>query len=464
MENNHMASPALHFNPEEIDNIEKRRKYTVSIIGCGRIGILHAYLFAEAGFKIICADVNQTVVTLLAKGKAPFLGHENEAKLKNYAKNGNFNCTNDVKTAVTQSDIILITVPLKIDTKKHADYSDIERACKEVGASLHHGSIVFVMNIYGIGTTEGLIRENLENTSGLKAGIDFGLAYSPIQIAHNQTSEIIANLGRVVAAADKNTLGAASAILASIIKSGVQEITNIKTAEAATLFGLVQDDVDIALANEFALLCERAGVDYLEARRLANMGRRSCLPLPTLADEDHREKPHILLEDAENLNAKLRIPAIAREINEEITKHVANLVKDALTKCGKTLRRARVSLLGLSRTPNMKDSPKKIIEEIAKTLETRGAKISLYDPYFLNNEQTERPYVFKESLIEAAEGADCIIILVEHDQFKRLNLKNLKVIMRMPAAIVDLAGIAEPDKVEKEGIVYRGLGRGVWTK
>lgn len=459
-----MSSSALHLKPEEIDNIEKRRKYTVSIIGCGRIGVLHVYLFAEAGFKIICADMNQTVVNLLAKGKAPFLGHENEAKLKNYAKNGNLICTNDVKTAVTQSDIIVITVPLRIDTKKHADYSDIEKACKQVGASLRRGSVVFVMNIYGIGTTEGLIRENLENTSGLKAGTDFGLAYSPFQIAHNQASEIIANPNRIVAATEKNTLSVAVAILASITKSEVREIINIKTAEAATLFGLARDDVDIALANEFAILCERTAVDYLEACKPANVGRRGSLQLPILTDEDHQEKPLVLLEDAENLNVKLRLPAIAREINEEMVKHFANLVKDALTKCGKTLRRARISLLGLSRTPNMKDSPKNVIEEIARTLETRGAKISLYDPFFLDNEQTERPYVFKKSLTEAAEGADCIMILVEHDQFKRLNLKNLKVIMRMPAAIVDLAGIVEPDKVEKEGIIYRGLGRGVWTK
>ena len=111
-----------------------------------------------------------------------------------------------------------------------------------------------------------------------------------------------------------------------------------------------------------------------------------------------------------------------------------------------------------------KNSNKAKNEELAETLEARGAKISIYDPHLKEDELAEIPFPKKKSLTEALEGADCIVILTAHDQFKRLNLKKLKITMRMPAAIVDFDNTFEPDKIEKEDLTYRGLGRGVWKK
>jgi UDP-N-acetyl-D-mannosaminuronic acid dehydrogenase len=112
----------------------------------------------------------------------------------------------------------------------------------------------------------------------------------------------------------------------------------------------------------------------------------------------------------------------------------------------------------------VKDSPRKIVKEIVKSLEAKGSRVSLYDPYFSSDELREMSSQFKKNISESVENADCILILTGHEQFRRLNLKKLKVVMKMPAAIVDLEGVIEPDKVEKEGFIYRGLGRGVWTK
>jgi UDP-N-acetyl-D-mannosaminuronate dehydrogenase len=226
----------------------------------------------------------------------------------------------------------------------------------------------------------------------------------------------------------------------------------------------MQRDVNVALANELALFCEKAGIDYLEAHKLAKIGACPVLSLPTFVDGNIRDNSYLLLDDSENLSFKLRVPAIAREINEEIVKHVVNLAKDALGNCGKTLRRAKICLLGILQVPNMKSSSKKMAEELVKMLEAKGAKVSLYDPYFSGDEQGEMQYHLKKNLSEALEGVDCILIVTGHDQFKRLNLKKLKALMKMPAAIVDLEGIVEPNRVEKEGFIYRGLGRGVWTK
>ncbi|MGC9345512.1 MAG: nucleotide sugar dehydrogenase [Candidatus Bathyarchaeales archaeon] len=458
-----MSVSVLHIKPEDIDSIEKRRRYTISIIGCGRIGVVHACLLAEAGFRVICIDADQAIVNRLAKGKAPFLKHEIEPMLKRYVKNGHLKATSDVKTAVSQSDVIVITTSAKIDEKKKVDYSHVEKVCKCVGLSLRRNSLIILMSTVGPGITEGLIREALESTSGFKVGVDFGLAYSPVRVSDAETLEKLPGYKRIVAAIDKNSLDAASIILGTIVKNDVIQTNDVKTAEAATLFEYVHQNVNAALANEFALFCEKAGIDYFKAQKLLGVGVYA-LALPTLTCRNIPEEPYLLLDEAENLNVKLRIPTIAGEINEEILKHAIGLIREALRSCGKTLRRAKVSLLGVSQTPNMKGAPKISTKKLAKMLETKGAKVSLYDPYLSSNELADLGHPFKKRLTEAMEGVDCIIILTGHDKFKRLNLKKLKVMARMPAAIVDFEGVMEPGKVEMEGFIYRGFGRGVWTK
>jgi len=459
-----MSSPIMQTKPEEMDTLEKREKHAVSIVGCGQTGILQAILFADAGFKVTCVDADQTTVSHVAKGKVPFLKVEAGAKLKSHTKTGRLSATNEIKEAISHSDIIAITTPVKISSKKKAEYSDLENACKKIGSSLQRGSLVIVTSLTGIGITEGLIKETLENTSGLKAGTDFGLAYGPLQTLHTRTLEEVANHQRIIAATDKDSLRAASIILETVAKKGVRKTANMKAAEVAALLEVLRRDVDIALTNETALLCEKVGVDYIEAQRIISTDTDSLPSPPTLADDSVSDEPYILLEDAESFNVKSRIATAARDANEETVKHVANLVKEALRSCGKTLKRARIALLGASQAPNAQSPLKRTAKKVVETLEARGAKVSLYDPYLPEDEIADTPYHFRKTITEAVERADCIIILTAHDQFKRMNLRKMRLMMKMPAAIVDLEGVAEPSKIEKEGFVYRGLGRGVWTK
>ena len=459
-----MASPILQIKPEEIDTAEKRSKRAASIIGCGQIGVIHAFLLAQAGFRVNCVDADQTIVNSILKGKIPFLEREVEFKLKNYVKTGLLNATTEFKTAVSQSSIIIIAVPPKIDEKGKVNYSSLEKTCKLVGSSLSQDSLVIVAVTVGIGVTQGLIKETLESTSGLKVGVNFGLAYSPLQVSDGYPLEAIVSQERIVAATDKNSLDIASLIIEGIMKRNVRKISDIKTAEAFMIFEGIQQDVNSALVKEFAFFCEKTGIDYFGIYSLMKDTLSHALYSPTLTDNSIRQEPYLFFEDAENLNLKLRIPATAREVNEEIGKHAVSLINDALRDCGKNLRRARVSLLGISRLPNMKGHPKRMVEKTLKMLEARGAQIGLYDPFFSGDELSEMQRYVKKNLTETLERADCILILTGHEQFKRLSLKKLRVMMKMPAAIVDFEGIMEPDKVEKEGFIYRGLGRGVWKK
>src|SRR4030066_215106 len=218
----------LRLNPEEIDTVAKRGKYTVSVIGCGEKGVLYAVAFAEAGFKVACADADQSLVRRLARGKTTFSEGEVEAKLKSFVRTGQLSATSEVKNSVSQSDIIIITIAAKIDDKKNPNYSEAENSCKQVGAALHRGTLVIYGGIAGFGFTEGVIKETLENTSGLRVGEDFGLAYNPVQVSNGQAIEI-SNQELTVAANDKTSLDAAATVLRTVTKKGVKQILNVKT-------------------------------------------------------------------------------------------------------------------------------------------------------------------------------------------------------------------------------------------
>jgi nucleotide sugar dehydrogenase len=453
----------LRIKPEDVDTSEKRARYTITVTGCGQTGVSYSCLLADAGFKVVYADADQNLANLMAKGKAPFAPHETETKLRNHIKTGRLTATNDVKTAASQSSIIIINTPTDIDQKRKPDYSNIEKTCKLVGAGIRQDTLIIVTSIVGTGIIEGTLREILENTSGFKIGVDLGLAYCPNRSSLGQTPETRPDREQIVAASDRNSLSAASTVLETISKSGTRKTFSVKAAETAVLFEATQHAVNSALSNEFAIFCERAGLDYLEAKRLLETNEPTSTSSSAPAERNIEDASLILLEDAENLNTKLRTVAVAREINDDMAKHVANLARDALRDCGKTLKRARISLLGISQTPNMKSPPKKLAKKLAKIMEARGAKISVYDPYFSNDVKDGQGH-FKKGLAETLEGANCIVLITPHDQFKRLSLKKLKVLMKMPAAIIDLEGVFEPDKIEKEGFAYRGLGRGTGSK
>ncbi len=222
--------PALNIKPTDVDTVEKRRKYTVCVIGCGQKGIFYANIFADAGFKVICTDADASVVKKVAKGKTVFAEPEVEAKLKSHIASEQIDVTSELKKAVAQSDIAIIAITAKLDEQKKPDCSALINTCKQVGAALHEGVLVIYGGIAGFGFTEATIKETLENTSGFRCGSDFGLAYNPI-LTSNTT---LIDCELKVAASDKSSLEAATNLLKAITPN-VKQIRDIKTADSQQL-------------------------------------------------------------------------------------------------------------------------------------------------------------------------------------------------------------------------------------
>jgi UDP-N-acetyl-D-mannosaminuronic acid dehydrogenase len=439
----------LILKPDEIDSAEKRSKLSISVVGCGRKGILYAYAFAKAGFKVSCVDPDANVIRKLARGKTPFREQEIEGKLKSLISAGQLSVTGELKKTVSRSDVVIVAVPANVDEKKKIDYTEATSILKQVGAALHSGMLVIYGEVAGLGFMEGVAKEILEDTSGLKAGVDFGLAYVPIHNSQvKQLDDPAIYLELKVAVFGKSGQDATLNLAKTVAKS-VGQLSNMKTAEIATLFTATKQDISAALGGELAIFCEDAGIDYFEV--LKSLGFNDPSFWPAVDDQENRNEAYLLLEAAENINAKLRLPELARQVNEEMVKHAVNLTQDALRSCDKTLRRARIAVLG-------RVSPNTNSAVYVKSLLLKGAKASLYDP--VSKSDASDVGVAKTSLNETVEGADCLVVLTGEEQFKRLNLRKLKALMKTPSVIVDLAGAFERSAVEAEGFIYRGLGRG----
>ena len=169
----------MNIRSADVNTAEKRADLTVSIIGCNREGLFFSIAFAEAGYKTIITDVDQSVLRKFSKGKLQFVNEEVNRKLRNLIRIDKISSTNEQKNALMKSQIVVVSDKAKIDAKKKIDFSQIENDCKQIGISIKKGTLIIFGSILKIGFIEGFVKDKIENSSGLKLGTDFGLAYSP---------------------------------------------------------------------------------------------------------------------------------------------------------------------------------------------------------------------------------------------------------------------------------------------
>jgi nucleotide sugar dehydrogenase len=271
---------------------------------------------------------------------------------------------------------------------------------------------------------------------------------------------------KVVGAVDKKSLEAACATLSVVVKGELIRVRDIKTAELSKLFETIYRDVNIALANEFALLCEEIGVDYLETMRAANSQPYSHLHLTGVGVGGHclPVYPYLLATEAYALDTRLRLVLDARKINDFMPRHAAKQASDGLRICGKSLKRAKVVVLGISYRPNVRETRYSPSVDLITILKKRGAKVTAFDPLFNASELESMGLTSEPTLRKAVEKADCVILTTAHDEFKNMDTIELAAHMSKLGLIIDCTGVLDPTSVEKSGLVYRGIGRGLWTR
>lgn len=454
---------------QDIDCFEKCKKYTVNIVDLDQVGLAHAYLFSDAGFKTIGTSTDPHTLKKLKESRTSYNLNAFYTELRKYTLDGGFVALPDHRKAASESNIIVITSQPILDKKRKPDYSPIEITCKDVGMGLKRGSLVIFVNTTGPGKIEGPLRIILEKTSGLQAGVEFYLACSPYNEYFHYPLNTRAHsrkfyaTTRVLGAYDSISQRTASLILRKITKSEVQAVSNIRTAEAINLFQQANRSVKLALANEFAYLCEELGIDLLETLNNEEKDVGFDLPSPGGMRDLTRRDLDIFLAASENASTDLNLLSSAKKVHNKILDHAFHLIKDAVKACGKTLRRAKIGVLGVSQSRDVKEPPNDYIKCLVAFLKRKVGKVQVYDPYFSKKELIELGFE-ADKLSKVLEGSDCLVILVGHSKFTRLSLKRVKMLAHKSLAIVDLGHVIDPKKAEKNGFVYRGLGRGVWTR
>jgi nucleotide sugar dehydrogenase len=457
-------SELMATNADDIPSKLKAGLFTVEMVGLGWMGLPLACLFAEAGARVIGADQNSSLVKAVNSGKSPINEEGLPELVRKLVSSGKFAATTDTADASSKSDVIAIMVPTLIDRHKRPYYQHVEEACTEIGKGIRPGSLVLFQSTCAPGVTDRAVKSTIEKHSGLKAGEDFGIAYSPVRAMGGHVLTDIRRYTRAVGAIDKKSLDVAVAVLSCIVDGELIRTRDMPTAEASKLFETIYRDVTIALSNEFALFCEEARIDYFEAMRAANSQPYSHLLAPGIGVGGHCLPVYPYLLAAETDQGKLRIPMDSRRINDQMPSHVLRLAAEGLRTCGKSVKRSRFTVLGIGYRPNVKENRFSPSVELVGLLKRRGARVCVYDPLYSADELKKMGFHTEPTLPGALERADCTILAVGDDAFKMVKAIDLAANMSKNSVVVDCTGILEPEDIEKVGLIYRGVGRGLWSK
>ncbi len=450
----------MNYSKHEVVGALKHGKICIGVIGLGRVGLPTAALFADVGAQVIGADIDWDIVKLINAGRCQF--HDElglEALVEKVVKNRNLRATDDVSSAAESSDVIIICVPTPVDEQKVPDYSAVEKVCNSVGKSLRKGSLVIVESTVGPGTVENRVVPLLEKYSGMKSCEDFGVASCPERGDPGRMLENLRSVARIVGGIDSKSADIAAWLYETAFGVRVVKVSNPKAANAVKLTENLFRDVNIALANEFAILYEKLGIDTKEVIEAcaSKYNFMPHYPGPGVGGPCLPQNPYYLIVEGVKVGNIPYLVRFAREINDRMPEHVVMLVTEALNDVGKTVRGAKIAILGVAYKANIHDIQLTPVSKIFDQLKEMGALITVYDPMFIGEE------VFgvkcSESLGEVVENVDCIVVCTDHEEFKNLDLADLARLSHVPAAFVDARHVVDPLEVVECSFAYRGVGR-----
>ncbi|BDZ71054.1 nucleotide sugar dehydrogenase [Methanobacterium petrolearium] len=252
---------------------------SIAIFGLGHMGLPTAVLLAQSGLKVCGVDINKENVQFVNSGRSPIMEPGLDELVKKSVEEGLLSATIDANDAVAKSQIIMIIVPTPVDNDKKSDLSAVISASKSISECLKRGDLVIIESTVPPGTCEDLIIPLLEK-SGLKAGEDFQVAYTPERALPNNTLYEMSHNARVIGGIDLESTKMAVSLYGRITSGKIIMVQNLVTAEMVKLMENTYRDTNIALANELALVCDTLGVDAIEAIKAANYHPRVNIHTP----------------------------------------------------------------------------------------------------------------------------------------------------------------------------------------
>jgi len=404
---------------EEIRRKIEKREVRICVFGLGKMGLPLACAFADAGFNVIGVDVNPEVVKNVNSGITWFEEPELDEKLSKALQNKKLRATLDSDQAVRESDFIICLVPLGLDENKKPDYSNIIRTTEIISRNLRKGHVVGYETTLPIGTTENIIKPLLEK-SGLKAGKDFGLFYSPERLMSGYVFQRLRELTKIIGGIDEKSSFIAGEIYKTICPAGIDIVSNPRTAEMFKLVSGVWRDVNIAFANEMAKIADQYNVDITEIIERINKSPRRLMLEPGAGVGGHciPVYPYFLITSVDNPDEEVPLIKVARRINESMPEYTVKLAEQELKKKGKMVKGSQIVVLGLAYRPHVKEWANSPTLDIVKILKDKGAEVYVFDPIFTCEEIEKIVNAKSGDFEELLKRADCVIVSTMYQMFE----------------------------------------------
>lgn len=418
----------------------------LAVIGMGYVGLPLSSLLAR-DYNVIGFDVEKSKIERINHGQVPINEPELSDKLNEALVSGKLYVTDD-SSKLSEASVKIITVGTPFDEKSYfIDYSQLESSLELIIPHLNTGDVVILKSTVPPGTTMGLVKSKIES-AGFQVPDEIGLVFSPERMIEGQAIRDFQNLPKIVGASDPRSQTIAEDILRKL-GGKIIKVSNPETAETIKMVDNYSRYVFLGLTNELALACEKIGVDVLEVITSAKDGypRNAglLLPGPGVGGSCLNKDPFILRGVLNKSGMDLEMVKSAQAVNSLMPFHVVDIIS-RFRKSGV------VSLLGVAfkgDTDDTRFTPSFIIRD---ELNRRKYEVRLTDPH------VSMEGVSKD-LYDTCKGSDIIVILTDHAEFKNIDLRRLKSIVRVNPMILDTRGIVVKDKAVESGFEYHGIGR-----
>lgn len=413
------ASRLLAPVTSELESLQQRiasRTARVGLIGLGYAGLPLAVAFAEAGFDVVGIDLQEARVDALNRGES-YIGDVPAERVAALVATKAFRATTNY-AALADVDAITICVPTPLTADKGPDPSAVASAARSIAPWLRPGQVIVLESTSYPGTTEEILLPAVSQ-SGLTVGEDLFVAFAPERVNPGDTKFDTRNTPKLVGGVTSACSEAAATLYRTIVNE-VHTVSSPRVAEMAKLMENTFRQVNIAFANEMAIVCEHLGIDVWEtigAAATKPFGYLPFYPGPGLGGPCIPVVPHYLAWKSRQAGYEPRMIALADEVNEAMPAHVVDLVERALATRGVQLAGARVLLLGITYKANVSDTRVSPPMQIVELLAGRGAQVSYHDP-LVPEFQMGNHLVVGITLDDAAlSEADCVVIATNHDSY-----------------------------------------------
>lgn len=419
----------------------------MAVVGIGRVGLPLALSFADRGVNVIGVDRNHDHVDNVNAGVLPFLEHGAEPLLKETLDLGTFKATTDSSSAVSQADIVVLTVGTPLDTNLRADTSQLISALQEIGPGLRPGTLVITRSTLSPGTTERVVVPTMEEFSGLKIGKDLFIAFCPERIAEGKAIEELRELPEIIGGVDEASTDMAAAVFSLLSADKLIHRTDPLSAELAKLFTNVYRYVNFALANEYALIAEHYERDAHHIIRILRDGYdRAPIPMPGPAGGP------CLSKDGYFLIEELTFPDFvltAWKLNDSVPAHLVQRLRKAIKYTGMSLEDTKITVLGRAFKADIDDDRLSPAVRVVELLERLGAEVAVHDPYLSDLQ-----------LDDALSGAHGVILATNHSMYYKLDLARVAELVHPECVLVDGWGVFDHDRAKELGLELNTFGRG----